>query len=75
MTPSEAKKKYGAQYYQTMKDGITPQMYYRVSKIKMSEGPPVEAIEYLSFCNIWMGSSYGGDRMWENINNKLVKIN
>lgn len=56
MTPREAKEKYHATHYETMKDGVTPQMYYRIEHVLYNDDTIEKRWVYLSFCNIWTGS-------------------
>lgn len=56
MYPSEAKLNYGATHYSTMRDGVTPQMYYKLQTIPLNDGTEVTTWVYLSFANLWMGS-------------------
>jgi hypothetical protein len=46
----------GATHYQTMADGVTPQMYYKQEDIKFDDGTSVRVWVYLSYCNLWQGS-------------------
>jgi len=69
MTPKEAKKWFGAQYYLPKKDGKTPQLYYRIENIKYNDGTNKDVLEYLSFANIWFHS-----RMEKSSMHKLIKI-
>lgn len=57
MKPSEAKARYGATHYQTMRDGVTPQMYYKLETIQVNDGTRRKCWVYLSFCNLWQGSN------------------
>lgn len=57
MFPSEAKQKYGATHYAVMRDGVTPQMYYKLETTPLSGGCSFTCWVYLSFADIWMGSS------------------
>lgn len=57
MTPQEAKEQYGATHYTTMKDGVTPQMYYKRERIPVNDNTIYECWVYMSYCNLWMGSS------------------
>lgn len=56
MTPEQAYTSYGATHYLTMKDGVTPQMYYKWVYTQMNDGSIGSGLCYLSFANIWMGS-------------------
>ena len=69
MTPQEAKLYYGAEYYSTMMDGFSPELYYRVNVINYNDGTSAPRLEYLSFANIWQGSSRKMNEISE-----LVKI-
>lgn len=60
MTPQQAKEWFGATHYLPMKDGVTPQMYYKQESDKYSEEPRVSWV-YLSFANIWMGSQLNAE--------------
>lgn len=57
MDPQFAKQHFGATHYITMKDGVTPQMYYKQVQIPVNNGTVYTGWVYLSFCNIWMGSN------------------
>ena len=57
MYPSETKERYGATHYATMRDGVTPQMYYKLETTPLSDGSSFTCWVYLSFANLWMGSS------------------
>lgn len=56
MTPSEAEAQYGATHYATMRDGVTPQMYYKLETTPLNDGTSFTAWVYLSYCNLWQGS-------------------
>lgn len=56
MTPQAAQAMYGATHYTAMRDGVTPQMYYKTSEIPFSDGTSHTCWVYLSYANIWMGS-------------------
>ena len=57
LTPAAAKAQFGATHYTTMRDGITPQMYYKQAPLDpYVEDSPVRWC-YLSFCGLWMGSA------------------
>lgn len=58
MYPSEAKKNYGATHFMPMKDGVTPQMYYKQETIKFNDGTSTTVWVYLSYANLWMGSEF-----------------
>lgn len=57
MTPREAKALFGATHYATMRDGVTPQMYYKTETIKVNDGTEIVCWVYLSFGDLWMGSN------------------
>ena len=57
MTPQEANSIYGATHYQTMKDKVTPQMYYKFDWFCPIQ-KEFKIWYYLSFANLWMGSGY-----------------
>ena len=58
MNPTQAKEQIGAQYFQTMIDGKTPQMYYRTTAIKFNTGETSETLQYYSSCGGgWMNSA------------------
>lgn len=59
MYPSEVKEKYGATHYATIRDGVTPQMYYKLETTPLSGGHSFTCWVYLSFANLWMGSNIG----------------
>ena len=66
-------KNSGAQFYQPMKDGVTPQLYYRYKDIKYNDGTTEPRLQYLSTCGGgWMGSMEKNPE--EFVKNKLVKI-
>jgi hypothetical protein len=56
MTPQEVKEHFGATHYITMKDGVTPQMYYKQETNPLNDGTSFTCWVYLSYCNLWMGS-------------------
>lgn len=62
MKPSEAKEKYGATHYSAMKNGKTPQLYYREPGVS-----PCWC--YLTFADSWHGSF-----ITETDSKKLIKI-
>ena len=68
MTPQEALKLYGATMYSTMKNGITPQLFYRWNEIKFNNGTFKYVLEYLSYANIWMGSGLKNTEILTQIN-------
>lgn len=53
----EVKAQYGATHYATMNDGVTPQMYYKQELIHYNDNTSKLVWVYLSYCNLWMGSS------------------
>ena len=57
MTPTKASKNFGATHYLTMSNTKTPQMYYKHIPTKYSDSTSSVNWHYLSFANIWMGSS------------------
>ena len=57
MTPSEAKAKFNATHFMPMKDGVTPQMYYKKETISVNDGTTYTYWAYLSYCNLWQGSA------------------
>ena len=57
MRPSEAKARYGATHYATMRDGVTPQMYYKLETVPLNDGTSWTHWAYLSYCDLWQGSS------------------
>lgn len=61
---------YGATHYATMKDGVTPQMYYKQENVQYNDNTSKRVWVYLSYCNLWMGSS-----MTEAEVAKLIEIN
>ena len=56
LTPQEAKERFGAQYYLTMKDGITPQMYYKFISTGFNDGTRKDVLNYKSSFGVWMPS-------------------
>ena len=69
LTPAEAKKEFNATHYMLMKDGVTPQMYYK-------HRPETDTFSYLSYCHLWQGSdiNFRKGREFDNFKNKLIKI-
>jgi hypothetical protein len=64
MTPTEAKDQYGAtHYYPTVRDGDIPQMYYKQEHIHYNDDTSELVWVYLSYANIWMGSSITEDQV------------
>lgn len=57
MTPQEVKTKYGATHYTTMRDGVTPQMYYKLKTTPLNDGTSFTCWVYLSHCDLWQGSA------------------
>lgn len=57
MTPSEAKAKFNATHFITMKDGITPQLYYKKKTTQVNDGTSFTCWVYLSYCELWQGSA------------------
>ena len=57
MTPSEAKAKFNATHYMPMRNGITPQMYYKKETNLLNNGKSYTCWVYLSYCNSWQGSA------------------
>ena len=74
MTPQEASNKFGATHYTTMKDGKTPQMYYKYVTIYFNDGTYADWLHYLSFCNIWMGSGLVREYTPAELDSRLIKI-
>lgn len=73
MNAQEAKEKKGAQFYQPMKDGVTPQLFYRFADIKYNDGTTEKRLQYLSTCGGgWMGSMEKDEDSF--VKNKLVAI-
>ena len=56
MTPQAAQAMYGATHYTAMRDGVTPQMYYKQENIHFNDKTSKLCWVYLSYANIWMGS-------------------
>lgn len=56
MTPQEAKARFNATHYSTMRNGITPQMYYKQETNPLNDGTSYTCWVYLSYCNLWQGS-------------------
>lgn len=56
------KNQYGATHYSAMKDGVTPQMYYK-QVTELVKGEQVTRWVYLSFAGIWMGSQITPDEI------------
>ena len=57
MTPSEAKARFNATHYITMRDGVTPQMYYKQKTTSLNDGTSYTCWVYLSYCELWQGSA------------------
>lgn len=68
MTSQEAKARYGATHYTTMRDGVTPQMYYKQERIQYNDNTSKLVWVYLSYCNLWMGSSIVDPSLLKEIN-------
>lgn len=47
----------GATHYSIMRDGVTPQMYYRKLHIHYNDSTHSHVWHYLSYANIWNGSN------------------
>ena len=56
MTPSEAKAKFNATHYMPMRDGVTPQMYYKKETTQLNDGTSRTCWVYLS-CKLWQRSA------------------
>ena len=68
LTPAQAKVRIGATHYGTMRDGVTPQMYYKYDREK-------HTLQYRSFCNLWQGSNLNGEgRKFEDLLASLIEI-
>ena len=62
LKPLDAKLKYGATHYLPISKEINkPQMYYKKESIKLSNGEIRESWVYLSYTQLWMGSSIDAD--------------
>lgn len=57
LTPSEAKAKFNATHYMPMRDGITPQMYYKKETVPLNNERSFTCWVYLSYCKLWQGSA------------------
>lgn len=57
MFPSEVKQRFGATHYSTMRDGVTPQMYYKLETTPLSDGHSFTCWVYLSYADLWVGSN------------------
>jgi hypothetical protein len=57
LTPSEAKAQFGATHWYPMRDGITPQMYYKKETTQLNNGKSFTCWVYLSYCDLWQGST------------------
>ena len=66
--PSRAKERYGATHYSTMRDGITPQMYYKRETTQCNDGTSFTCWVYLSYANLWQGSAI------KDSDHKLIEI-
>lgn len=74
MTPLQANEIFCAQFYTTMKDGITPQMFYKYETIYFNDGTNKNVLCYLSFANIWMGSGLTKEYTRKELMTKLIPI-
>jgi hypothetical protein len=72
MTPQEAKAQEGATHYTAMRDGTTPQMYYRKETNQLNDGTSFTCWVYLSFANLWQGSNI---QIGSEDEKKLIPIN
>lgn len=59
----------GATHYMPMRDGVTPQMYYKFIDMLMNDGTHRPWLHYLSYADSWQGSS-----MTPDIQLKLVAL-
>lgn len=51
----------GVQFFMPMKDGKTPQMFYRVHNVKYNDSTVIPTLQYFSSCGGgWMTSSCEG---------------
>ena len=69
LTPAQAKEKFQATHFMPMKDGVTPQMYYKYR-------PETDTFSYLSYCNLWQGSeiNFRKGREFDSFKAKLIPI-
>ena len=76
MSPSEAKKDFGATHYLTTSDGVTPTMYYKKVTTNFSDGTSFTGWGYLSFANLWQNSDINtrSKNEREEFEKRLVKI-
>lgn len=57
MTPEQIKEQYGATHYSTLRDGVTPQMFYKLETTPVNDGTKHTSWVYLSYCDLWQGSN------------------
>jgi hypothetical protein len=67
MTPKDA------EYFMPMKDGVTPQMFYKFKTVKFNDGTEKQILNYYSSYRIWTPSSLNNESL-EIFMKKLVKI-
>jgi hypothetical protein len=64
-----------AQFYLPMKDGKTPQLFYRIATIKWNDGTESQVLQYLSTCGGgWMNSDENKNKD-KFIKERLLKVN
>ena len=61
-----------ATHFLPMKDGKTPQMYYRVTEGKYNTGEKFKGLQYFSSFGSWQGTNESDVEKY--INEKLVEI-
>lgn len=61
----------GAQFYLPMKDGVTPQMYYRIAPVKCNDGTVHQSLQYRTFTGAWHGTN---DRRPDELRKRLIPI-
>lgn len=76
MSPSEAKKDFGATHYLTTSNGVTPTMYYKKVLTNFSDGTFFTGWAYLSFANLWQNSDVNtrSKNKIKEFEGRLVKI-
>lgn len=57
MTPEAIKERYGATHYITMKDDVTPQLFYKLETTPVNDGTKYTSWVYLTYADLWHGSN------------------
>lgn len=63
MTPKEAKRYYGATHFMPMRDGVTPQTFYKQVTELYNDGVYRTRWVFLTFANLWFGSFATADEL------------